>query len=183
MSSYDEYYQEPHYFGRPYPELTAFFESYEPKGHVLDLGCGQGRDALALGRLQYTVTGVDISEVGLVQLNQAAREEGLAIKGIKGDLYTYPVGEQFDIVLLDSILHFYKNDMEKETALLLRIASELKAGGVLAVFIPQGKKREAHLKRILTKFEWEVLADRYAEYPDFNARYYMYIVKKATDRK
>ena len=44
MLTYDKHYKAPNYFGEPYPELIQFFKEYEPKGHVLDLGCGQGRD-------------------------------------------------------------------------------------------------------------------------------------------
>lgn len=33
--------QEPDYFGDPYPKLVTFFAECEPKGKVLDLGCGQ----------------------------------------------------------------------------------------------------------------------------------------------
>ncbi|PFG13527.1 class I SAM-dependent methyltransferase [Bacillus sp. es.036] len=177
---YDTHYQEQHYFGNPYPGLVAFFEAYEPKGHVLDLGCGQGRDSLSLGRLRYTVTGVDMSTVGLDQMNQVARDEQLNVTGKVGDVYTYPVGAEHDIVLLDSMLHFYKRNVEGETNLVQRIAAELKNGGVLAIFMMQGQKREAYLKRVLdeTENEWEVLADRYTDYPEFNAHYHMYIVKK-----
>ncbi|MGA9467849.1 MAG: methyltransferase type 11, partial [Exiguobacterium marinum] len=86
------------------------------------------------------------------------------------------------IVLLDSMLHFYKRDIEDETKLLQRIAVELKNGGVLAIFMQQGQKREAYLKRVLDELEidWEILADRYTDYPEFNARYHMYILKKGS---
>ena len=60
MPTYDKHYQTPNYFGEPYPELLSFFSKYKPKGHVLDLGCGQGRDAIAMARMGYKVTGVDI---------------------------------------------------------------------------------------------------------------------------
>lgn len=38
----------------------------------MDLGCGQGRDVLFLGRIGYRVIDVDISDVGIQQLNLAA---------------------------------------------------------------------------------------------------------------
>lgn len=177
---YDTYYQEEDYFGAPYPGLVAFFKEYEPKGRVLDLGCGQGRDVLALGRLGYTVTGVDISAVGIEQMNQAARAEQLNVTGKVGDIHTYPIGKEHDMVLLDSMLHFYKQDAEKEKKLVQRIGTELKNTGVLAIFMMEGKKREADLKCLLDEMEvkWEVLADRYTDYPKFNARYHMYILRK-----
>ncbi|SDJ14986.1 class I SAM-dependent methyltransferase [Salimicrobium halophilum] len=180
-SSYDTHYRQTDYFGDPYPGLVEFFEAYEPKGHVLDLGCGQGRDSLSLGRLGYEVTGIDVSSVGIEQMNRAAREENLEVTGVVEDIYTCPVETKYDIVLLDSMLHFYKKDEEKETALVRRIASELKNGGVLAIFMIEGMKREAVLKGIFDEMDipWTVLADRYTDYTEFSARYHMYILKKS----
>ena len=127
---YDKYYKKQNYFGEPYPGLVNFFEEYEPKCNVLDLGCGQGRDALILG-IRYKVKGVDISKVGLNQMNKIANNENLNVIGVVGDVYTYPISSEYDLVLLDSMLHFYKSDMEKETNFIKRVTSELKVGGVL----------------------------------------------------
>ncbi|WP_155996959.1 hypothetical protein [Halobacillus karajensis] len=45
------------------------------------------------------------------------------------DVYIYPVAVEYDIVLLDSMLHFYKRDIENETNFVKRIATELKTVG------------------------------------------------------
>ncbi|WP_406375550.1 class I SAM-dependent methyltransferase [Streptomyces sp. NBC_00647] len=45
---------------------------------VLELGAGHGRDALFLAREGFTVQGTDFSPVGLEQLRDAARSEGVA---------------------------------------------------------------------------------------------------------
>lgn len=87
--TYDKYYQTENLFGRPYPELIEFFAGNPKKGKVLDLGCGQGRDAIALARLGYSVTGIDISKVGIDQMNQIARDENLNLEGQVGDIYAF----------------------------------------------------------------------------------------------
>lgn len=53
-ATYDKYYQTENLFGDPYPELIEFFANYPKKGKVLDLGCGQGRDAIAIAQLGYS---------------------------------------------------------------------------------------------------------------------------------
>ena len=135
MATYDKNYKEPDIFGEPYPELVSFFQKYEPKGHVLDLGCGQGRDAIALSRMGYRVTGVDVSKVGISQMMSVARKEKLDVAGHVSDMYEYPIDDRYDIILLDSMLHFYPRDLEKETRFLLKIMADLNESGLLCLVV------------------------------------------------
>jgi SAM-dependent methyltransferase len=177
---YNKHYQQEEYFGKPYPGLVEFFEGYPDRNYVLDLGCGQGRDALFLGRIGYTVKGVDLSDVGIDQLKHVAQEEGLSVEGIVADIYHYPITDECDMVLLDSIFHFYKRDLEKEEALLIRIVNEVKNGGVICNFMQKGVNREREFKRIIreTGITFEVLVDKYTQYTEYDSEFHMYILKK-----
>lgn len=184
-TTYNNYYKKQNYFGNPYPGLVEFFETYTNKTTVLDLGCGQGRDSLFLGRLGYRVTGVDLSSVGIKQLNEAALIEGLKVEGMVGDIYTFDITEEYDMILLDSILHFYKNDLIKERRLLEKIIKDMKPGGVLCNFMQKGSKREKIYKDIIDEsgIEFKILLEDYTEYPEYGARFHMYIIKKLKDLK
>ncbi|HET9443229.1 MAG TPA: class I SAM-dependent methyltransferase, partial [Acidimicrobiales bacterium] len=50
-----------------------------PPGRALDLGCGEGADAIRLARLGWEVDAVEISEVGAAKAEAFAREEGVDI--------------------------------------------------------------------------------------------------------
>ena len=132
---YDKYYQTKNFFGEPNPELITFFTDYPKKGKVLDLGCGQGRNAIALARLGYSVTGIDSSKVGIDQMNQIARNENLKLVGHVIDINTIEGINKFDIILLDSMFHFSKKDKEKEIELIKKIISDMKGGCLLVVCI------------------------------------------------
>ncbi|GAB4420923.1 MAG: hypothetical protein OHK0039_35150 [Bacteroidia bacterium] len=119
--AYDAYYQTENLFGEPYPELIAFFTEYPRKGKVLDLGCGQGRDAIALARLGYAVTGIDSSKVGVEQMNLIGQNEKLNLAGQLGDIYIFNNFDKFDIALLDSMFHFSKKDKKKEIELVKKL--------------------------------------------------------------
>ena len=165
-TSYDKYYQVENLFGKPYPELIDFFTSHvSKKGMVLDLGSGQGRNAIPLARLGFEVTGIDNSKVGINQMNQIAKSESLKLKGFVADIFTFDNYSEFDLVLLDSMFHFTKKDKKKESEFIKKIISKVKNGCVLIFCIQDtGKKVEILnytidfkklLKRVSdTKFEY-----------------------------
>ncbi|GAA0877162.1 hypothetical protein GCM10009119_01300 [Algoriphagus jejuensis] len=134
-ATYDKYYQTENLFGEPYPELVDFLAEYPKKGKLLDLGCGQGRDAIVSARLGYEVLGIDNSKVGIDQMNQIGQTENLSLIGQVGDIYAFDQFVEFDIILLDSMLHFTKKDKEKEVGLIKRIVADLKKGSLLIVCI------------------------------------------------
>ena len=147
---------------------------------VLDLGCGQGRDALTLAKLGYTVTGVDVSKVGINQMMEQVKKDNLAVHGIIADIYHYKIDEKYDIILLDSILHFYKKEKKKETNFLERIMQEMKFLGLLCIFVSKSKITEKGLEHIFrtSRITWEILVDKYINYPKLNTQYRMFITKK-----
>lgn len=149
--SYDTYYQTNNYFGEPYSELMEFFNNQPKKKTVLDLGCGQGRDAIALGRLGFEVVGVDHSKVGVDQMNQLAKHEKLNLTGIVGDIYAFPTMHTFDYILLDSMLHFAKKDRDKEIEFLKCIINKIKKGAVLVICIQDSGKKVSILKEVMER--------------------------------
>ncbi|MBU1020329.1 MAG: class I SAM-dependent methyltransferase, partial [Firmicutes bacterium] len=171
---------EEEYFGKAYVELIDFFRHYEPKGAFLDLGCGQGRDSIEIAKLGYTVTGVDISKVGINQMMLKAHALNLSLIGITDDIYKFDRINEFDVVLLDSMLHFYKNDKKKETEFLQRILDRMKAGSVFCNLMLKSKNNEKYLKSIVNNCisQFKILSDDYANYPEANCDYHMYVIKK-----
>ena len=60
----------------------TFAESYpDPTAIVLDLECGQGRDANVFASQGMTFTGVDTSPTGIDQMMAFAEANGLKITG------------------------------------------------------------------------------------------------------
>ncbi len=61
------------------------------KGRVLCLGDGEGRNGVWLAEQGYSVTSVDLSQVGLEKTQALAAERGVAIETIFADLADYPI--------------------------------------------------------------------------------------------
>lgn len=177
---YDEYYKEEKYFGAPYKGLVKFFKTYEPKGKVLDLGCGQGRDSLQMAKLGYDVIAVDHSKVGIDQLKKISLKAGLKINALVGDVYKIKIDESIDMILLDAILHFYKNQVMKESEFVIKLLKKVKIGGIFINLMLKGDGREKILKEIMSqsKFEWDTLVEKYVDHPESASKYHMLVIKK-----
>ncbi|MCO6475873.1 MAG: methyltransferase domain-containing protein [Phaeodactylibacter sp.] len=149
MSIYDKYYQREELFGEPYPELIAFFSQYPERGKLLDLGCGQGRNAIPLARLGYEVTGIDLSEVGTGQMIKAAGAEGLELTGKVGDIYEFGDFAEYDFLLLDSMFHFTKKDKGREVGFIKRMIESARLGAVIVFCILNTGKKVPILKQAI----------------------------------
>src|SRR5919112_1168906 len=67
--------------------------SFIPKGKVLSLAEGEGRNAVYLAKQGYSVTAVDASIVGLNKAGKLAEENGVVVELIHADLADYDLGE------------------------------------------------------------------------------------------
>ena len=105
--NYDALYaQTPNALGEPTKVFVDFFETYDrTQARVLDVGCGQGRDALFIARLGHRVVGVDLSPSGVEGMMEAAKKEGLPVDGVVADITTFSPEGMFDLLLIDRTLH------------------------------------------------------------------------------
>lgn len=96
--NWDERYSEPGYsYGTAPNEFIASVVDRIPKGKILSLAEGEGRNAVYLASLGYEVTGVDGSAVGLRKAEELAAERGVAITTIHADLGEFRIEpEQWD---------------------------------------------------------------------------------------
>ena len=149
---YDQHYRDhPAACGEPFAELVAFCEA-APPGSVLDLGCGQGRDALMFARAGHRVVGVDISSVGVGQMLAAARAEGLTVEGVVQDIRTYVPDTTFDVVVLDRVLHML--DAADRPGVLASAMSAVAPGGHLLV--AEGPKGLVPVRTAVEAAGWTV---------------------------
>lgn len=70
--------------GRPNGRLVAEVAGLAP-GRALDVGCGEGADAIWLARNGWTVTAIDISQVALGRAREAADVAGANVEWICSD--------------------------------------------------------------------------------------------------
>ena len=101
-------------------------------GRALDLGTGEGRNAIWLAERGWQVTAVDFSAVGLAKAAELAARRGVTgVRWVEADLREYQPGPAaFDLVLL-AYVHLPPDEVP--AALLQRAASALAPDGTLLV--------------------------------------------------
>jgi len=101
-----------------------FVDQYFPNaGVALDLACGLGRHALWLASRHCRVSGVDVSNVAIGKLSQAALGLNAKIDLFVGDAAEY----KFEPTRFDLVVLFYHLDR----SLFSKMVSALKPGGLL----------------------------------------------------
>lgn len=73
---------------------------------VLDIGCGEGKDAVFLARCGYAVTAFDISEQGIEKAKRLAGHNKVEVNFFRADLSDYRPDTEYDIIFSSGVLHF-----------------------------------------------------------------------------
>jgi SAM-dependent methyltransferase len=71
-------------------------------GPVLELGCGTGRILVPLAQRGLDVTGLDLSPAMLERARASAERAGVRIPLVQGDMRTFELKQQFDLVFVGS---------------------------------------------------------------------------------
>jgi SAM-dependent methyltransferase len=134
---WDDRYRSAHqlWSGQPNPQLVTQATNLTP-GDALDVGCGEGADAIWLARQGWTVTGVDISAVALERAagHAAACADDIAcrISWRQADLLSWePEPQRYDLVSAQ-FMYLPAADLE---SLHRRLAAAVRPGGTLLVVL------------------------------------------------
>jgi 2-polyprenyl-3-methyl-5-hydroxy-6-metoxy-1,4-benzoquinol methylase len=109
--------------------LVQELEGLQP-GRALDLGAGEGRNAIWLAEQGWTVTAVDFSRVGIGKGRVMASQRHVEVEWVVADLLDYEATpDHFDLVII-----FYVHIPKPEWKKVLREAqSSLKPEGTLLI--------------------------------------------------
>lgn len=104
----------------------------QPRASVLDLYCGYGRHAVALGRMGYHVTGVDASAPFLEIARKKAQEEHIPVTFLHCDMRQLTFHDCFDAVINMFAAFGYYTDKENRHVIQL-IAKALHPYGLFLI--------------------------------------------------
>ncbi|MBN2380618.1 methyltransferase domain-containing protein [candidate division WOR-3 bacterium] len=120
--------------GKPSLEFYELITQLRKGARVLDLGCGDGRNAMFLAEHGFDVTAVDISENAIDKVRVLATQKGVEVNAQVQDMREYMFTCFYDLIISHGNLHLIER--EDWTSLIEKIKNNTISGGynVIAVF-------------------------------------------------
>lgn len=126
------------------------YGSLVPKGSVLDLGMGEGRNSFFFAKMGYEVEGYDISQTAIERCIERAKNENLKVKAEVKDLREVDIPKgRYSLIIAAWVLNFFKKTEAEE--IIRKIKEGLKDLLKDVDKMPEGERRTTSLW-VLTLF-------------------------------
>lgn len=132
---YEERYQSDDYYWGLKPNDMCFdIMKLRPPTkpyRVLDIGCGEGKDAVFLAKNGYIVTAFDAAQSGIDKARALADKSGVHIDLFKADIRDWLPDEQYDIIYSSGVFTYLPR--ERRRLFIDSLKEHTSAGGLCAL--------------------------------------------------
>ena len=128
------------YWGKTPSEMCdRVIEIIKPgPGHrlkLLDLGCGEGRNAVYFARQGFELVGLDLSSPGLEKTRKYANEMGVHIETIHADIVHFELGETYDVLFSTGTLHYFPPEVRSQRFQNYKDCTSMDGVNAFSVFV------------------------------------------------
>ena len=117
-NQYDEKYAQASYYWGVKPSHTCFevLKRMPPDRRIrlLDIGCGEGRNAVFFARNGYDVTAFDLSPMGVEKTRRLAEQAGVKVELFEANIVEFRLKEPFDVLFATGVLHYLPQELRAE---------------------------------------------------------------------
>jgi tellurite methyltransferase len=113
---------------------------------LLDIGCGEGKDAVFFARCGYIVSAFDLSEAGIEKTRSLAEKARVTVNTFTANLLHYRLTENYDILYSSGVFAYINPDLRAE--IMDNYKSHVNDGGIAAFqtfvnkpFIPRAPEK------------------------------------------
>ena len=131
---------------------------------VIDIGCGEGKDAVFLARCGYDVSAFDLSSSGIEKVKLLAEKANVSVNAFTADILEYRLECHYDILYSSGVLHYIRPELHNEIIENYKAHTNENGLNIFNVFIekpfvlPAPEKEEAwlwHSGQLLTYYrDW-----------------------------
>jgi tellurite methyltransferase len=102
---------------------------------LLDIGCGEGRNAVYFAKHGFNVTGMDDSLTGLEKVSNYARESKVNVRTIHADIRSTNLDEAYDVLFSTGALHYLANEIKAQRFRNYKDMTSKQGLNVFSVFV------------------------------------------------
>ena len=136
-SYYEDDYRKPEYYWGVQPSAMCLkvLEMLPPTRRlkILDIGCGEGKDAVFFARCGYDVSAFDISEAGIEKTKRLADTARVHVRTFKANLLDYRLEENYDVLFSSGVLHYIKPELRD--TIMANYKSHVNENGIVAFHV------------------------------------------------
>lgn len=160
------------YGGRPAPDVVAIASQLSLDSKILDLGCGEGRNAAYLADLGFKVTAVDISESGINKLKEFAIKMNLSIDSSVCDIRQFNFSDSYDLIVNHSCLQYMPREDWGRVVERMKLATNIGGFNIVDVFTDEVPEPEDQRGMMVGLFKSGELAKLYQDWKILELRPY-----------
>ena len=98
----------------PNATVTEFERLIKKPAKVLEVGCGEGQNAIYLAMQGHLVDAFDLSEHGIAKLKHRCELSNAQVNAFTADITTYQFEQYYDVIICFGTLHFVaKNEWKR----------------------------------------------------------------------
>lgn len=127
-----KYHEQKNYWGNEISKMALSIMDYFPpeneRPKILEIGCGEGTNAVFFAKNGYAITAFDLSKTAIEKTNVAAEQAEVEIATFVADVNDYVPAEEFDIIFSSGTLQYLLP--EKRQSFIQSIKNCTSAGGI-----------------------------------------------------
>lgn len=117
-SPYQEWYKAPEYYWGTEPsslclKIISLLPPVRPY-RLIDVGCGEGKDAVFMARCGYDVTAFDLAQAGIDKAKRLAEQADVYVNAFVADVNEYRPEGEYDVVFSSGVLHYIRPELRGE---------------------------------------------------------------------
>ena len=133
-TQYEKCYEDDEYYWGLEPasfldELIKVTNKKASELSVLDIGCGEGKDAVYMAQQGCNVTAFDITESGIRKLKKLALSRAVEVEAYVADINDFEINKQFDIVYSTGTIQYLFD--ENIPLFFSKVREMIKIGGIV----------------------------------------------------
>jgi len=133
-------------------ERAVYDRFLKPEDRILVIGCGSGRDLIALLRLGYRVEGLDVAPGAIVLARQMLERQGLSADLSTGSIESVALTGTFDVFVFSWFCYGYIPQTATRIEVLRKVKAHLKPGGRILICYNPAERPPRELPIGLARF-------------------------------